>query len=1084
MHVSNKLPARHSKIAIAVLLSLSAMPFSASAENATYGPTDTVTSSTMNNGELVTNAGATISRVTINAGGTHILQGAADGTTGSDTNVTMNGAATLTMLDNSFISTLNANIAGTSGGTITINATDAAAIIDSANLYGGANLTATGLVDITGNLYLTDASKAVIQGDATNQATVNGLEVDGASTADIGQNTALTTSLVYGSGVLNLNSETASATKTSVYDGGVINNNKGALTDTIVDANGTLNVGDGSSAATATDTKVLAGGIADIKAGATATETTVTGGTVTNAGTVNTITVDATGTYAATGTVGSAAVTNDATISGTATFDGFTETTNLTLNDSATATFTATDSSTLTTAIVTSGATLGLNGGITADSVTTEGTVTLTSTDALSKAIMTNSTINGGTVDINTNGEVSSSTITAGTVNVNTDGVLSSATVNGGAVEINTGGEVNGGSITTGTVNVNSGGLLSSFTVDGGTVAVLASGNSNTLTVNTGTIDIYGTDTDSIFNAGTIQNVYAGGVTNNVTATGATLNINGGTANGATLSSSSILNVTNSGVLSGTISADSSTINVDTGADVNSTADVVLNNSPINFNSGSAYAFNSLSGTSGTVNFNSAPYSTLTLGSLSGSMLFNMRTEVANTQGDFVKITGNATGSHSIFVQDTGVSPASANQLDLVSQGSGDAAFALTNSGGVVDLGTYQYTLANRAEGTDGKIWYLTTSEEEVVDPTDPGTTDPTDPGTTDPTDPGTTDPTDPGTTDPTNPGTTDPTDPGTVDPGVTDPGNGGGTTPPVVSPSTSAVLSMANVAPTVSRAEMGAVADRMNDILPEGRALWAQYLGNRFDISSKAGAGYRQYFNGLFIGMDDTNRLDADNGNYTWGGFVGYSHSDISFFRGGTGKADSWSVGIYNKMNWDNGWYLNSVAKYNRFDNEVNARMNSGGRAYGSYNTNGFTLAAETGRHIQVSQDVKVTPFASLMGFTSDSSSYALSNGMEAKVNSAKSLVGSAGARVSGKKIFDNGAEVRPFLSLSVEQEFVKDNKVTINQNDTFKNDISGTRGVVQVGVNADLNKKVSVSASAGYLKGRHIEAPWMASLTVSYKF
>ena len=83
---------------------------------------------------------------------------------------------------------------------------------------------------------------------------------------------------------------------------------------------------------------------------------------------------------------------------------------------------------------------------------------------------------------------------------------------------------------------------------------------------------------------------------------------------------------------------------------------------------------------------------TLTTNTLSGNGNFYMRTDMANHQSDQLNATGQATGDFKIFVTDTGASPAAGDSLTLVTTGGGDAAFTLGNAGGVVDIGTYEYT--------------------------------------------------------------------------------------------------------------------------------------------------------------------------------------------------------------------------------------------------------------------------------------------------------------------------------------------------------------------------------------------------------
>ncbi len=107
---------------------------------------------------------------------------------------------------------------------------------------------------------------------------------------------------------------------------------------------------------------------------------------------------------------------------------------------------------------------------------------------------------------------------------------------------------------------------------------------------------------------------------------------------------------------------------------------------------------------------------TLTTNTLSGNGNFYMRTDMANHQSDQLNVTGQATGDFKIFVTDTGASPAAGDSLTLVTTGGGDAAFTLGNAGGVVDIGTYEYTLLDNGNHS----WSLAENRAQMT----PSTTD------------------------------------------------------------------------------------------------------------------------------------------------------------------------------------------------------------------------------------------------------------------------------------------------------------------------------------------------------------------------
>lgn len=102
---------------------------------------------------------------------------------------------------------------------------------------------------------------------------------------------------------------------------------------------------------------------------------------------------------------------------------------------------------------------------------------------------------------------------------------------------------------------------------------------------------------------------------------------------------------------------------------------------------------------------------TLTTNTLSGNGNFYMRTDMANHQSDQLNVTGQATGDFKIFVTDTGASPAAGDSLTLVTTGGGDAAFTLGNAGGVVDIGTDEYTLLDNGNHS----WSLAENRAQIT---------------------------------------------------------------------------------------------------------------------------------------------------------------------------------------------------------------------------------------------------------------------------------------------------------------------------------------------------------------------------------
>jgi outer membrane autotransporter protein len=104
-------------------------------------------------------------------------------------------------------------------------------------------------------------------------------------------------------------------------------------------------------------------------------------------------------------------------------------------------------------------------------------------------------------------------------------------------------------------------------------------------------------------------------------------------------------------------------------------------------------------------------FHTLTVGELSGAGVFALGTDLAAQTSDRLDITGSASGSHQLLVQNSGIDPlVGSDPVQLVHTGSGDAQFSLI--GGQVDFGTFAYQLESTENATGGSDWSLVQTGE------------------------------------------------------------------------------------------------------------------------------------------------------------------------------------------------------------------------------------------------------------------------------------------------------------------------------------------------------------------------------------
>ncbi|ELA4569510.1 autotransporter outer membrane beta-barrel domain-containing protein [Salmonella enterica] len=300
--------------------------------------------------------------------------------------------------------------------------------------------------------------------------------------------------------------------------------------------------------------------------------------------------------------------------------------------------------------------------------------------------------------------------------------------------------------------------------------------------------------------------------------------------------------------------------------------------------------------------------------------------------------------------------------------------------------------------------------------------------------------------------------------------------------PSTEAILAMANVTPTIFQAEASALQTRLDVTRsrPHQGELWVQALSNRFDVNRTGNAAYRQQLGGLIMGYDKS--LSHQTGLLTLGIAGGYSRSDLDLANNSDGSVDSYSAALYTSYYDQSRFWLDGMLKGNLFNQHLNARMSSGGHADGSYiipGLGGNLIAGYDARFANTT----LSPFVGFTGFISQSDNYWLSNGMQAHPGTAKSALGQVGFRLRQNITTHNGMQFIPWLKVALEQGFVHNNPVRVNDDD-FYNDIAGTRGSYQAGISAALTPHTHIYASINYEKGDGMESPWAGNIGFNYSF
>ncbi|WP_284403271.1 autotransporter outer membrane beta-barrel domain-containing protein [Pseudomonas syringae] len=303
-----------------------------------------------------------------------------------------------------------------------------------------------------------------------------------------------------------------------------------------------------------------------------------------------------------------------------------------------------------------------------------------------------------------------------------------------------------------------------------------------------------------------------------------------------------------------------------------------------------------------------------------------------------------------------------------------------------------------------------------------------------------------------------------------------------VISPSTQSALALYSAAPAIWMSELSTLRSRMGEVRASGQAGgWMRAYGSRLNATTSDGVDYRQKQSGLSLGADAP--VEVSNGRLLVGVLGGYSTSDLDLSRGTTGKVASYYAGAYGTWLSDDGYYVDGVLKLNRFRNKADVAMSDASKAKGDYSNTGVGGWVEVGRHIKLTDDYFLEPFAQLSSVVVQGQELRLDNGMEAKNARTRSVLGKVGTSLGRTVALKDGGVLQPYVRVAVAQEFSRRNEVKANDV-KFDNSLFGSRGELGAGVSVSLSERLKLHADVDYMKGQHIEQPWGANVGLRLTF
>lgn len=453
-------------------------------------------------------------------------------------------------------------------------------------------------------------------------------------------------------------------------------------------------------------------------------------------------------------------------------------------------------------------------------------------------------------------------------------------------------------------------------------------------------------------------------------------------------------------------------------------------------------------------------FSKVTVRDLSGNGAFYMGVDVAEDKADSLIVTGNATGTHALYVTNSGAEPTRERMnAYLVKTGGGDAQFALGNAGAHVEAGLYLYELSHEAQGDSGTGWFLKRAITPV-DPVDPPV-DPVDP-----------------VTPPVTP--VKPDEPSPVDPN-----------PPagfVLTPTAEVVLGLSGMAPSYGMwyGQLGNLRERLGEIrYGEARdGFWTRGFAQKDKLDGLDGIGVSQKVYGGSLGYDHF--FQAGSGNrWLFGvrGQVSRADQDVNGRYGGSGNNHSYGVAGYATWRNRTGWYMDGVGTWDWYHQELKTRMLDGRGVKGDYHTYGGGLSLETGRSINLWGKAFLEPQAQVSYYWLKGGSFSTDNGMEVDRRDMQSLTGRFGLVLGKKWTLEENAYVQPYVKVGGIQEFLGSEKASVN-GETFTEDMKGSRVYYGAGVDWQFADAAKLYGEVKRENGEAFSQSWSASVGFRYAF
>jgi outer membrane autotransporter protein len=141
------------------------------------------------------------------------------------------------------------------------------------------------------------------------------------------------------------------------------------------------------------------------------------------------------------------------------------------------------------------------------------------------------------------------------------------------------------------------------------------------------------------------------------------------------------------------------------------------------------------------------------------------------------------------------------------------------------------------------------------------------------------------------------------------------------------------------------------------GLSTWLRGHAQQYDFNDKlTGTPFGERHYATQAGFDYKLGDDTPHNIYL-GAHLGYGQAQRNLGSTGDARSDSLSGGLYLTISTPDGWYLDALAKINRFENRFNAHSPTGERATARYTNTALGASLELGKHHKLGYNMYFEP-------------------------------------------------------------------------------------------------------------------------------